>query len=227
MRVPPSGTEPAEWRDWLNADEHSRLARKLRAADVQRELTSRACLRQLLGHYLDRPPSSIAFALEPDGKPFLAHTSAGERLEFNVSHAGDWALLAFGHGLRVGVDIEPWSELEFDQLVRGFFSPVEKDAWAQLRAEEKRAAFFAAWTRKEAYLKALGTGLAKPLDSFAVRFTPRDSPAELLWCADDPRAPERWSMTAFTPAPGYSGALAVETAVTHVVRLTFRVAPRN
>lgn len=208
--MPASGAEPPTRLDVLTEDERARLARKRQAADRQRELTSRAALRLLLGAYLGRPAREIGIATEGEGKPVLADAPAGTRIEFNVSHSGNWVLLAFALGCRVGIDVEAWTELSSDEIVRGFFAPPEQLAWEQLPPAEKQAAFFSAWTRKEAFLKALGVGLARPLDSFAVRFAPRDAPAELLWCADDPLAPQRWTFAACDPHSGYSGAVAVE-----------------
>jgi 4'-phosphopantetheinyl transferase len=204
----------------LHDDERARLARKRQVADRQRELTSRAALRLLLGAYLDRPAAEISFAVERGGKPVLATVSAGPRVEFNVSHAGDWVLLAFTPNRRLGVDVEAWSELASDDIVHGFFAPAEQATWTQLAPAEKQAAFFSAWTRKEAFLKALGIGLARPLDSFAVHFAPGDTAAGLLWCADDPLAPQRWTIVGCNPAPSYSGAIAVEAPEIRIVRHT-------
>lgn len=220
VRVPAIGAEPAGWRALLTPDEQARVERKRMPADRQRELTSRAVQRQLLGCYLGVRPEAVAFATEQRGKPVLAGGAPGARLEFNLSHSGDWSLLAFVWNHPIGADIERWRELERDDLVRQFFAPAEQQEWAGIPPAARRAAFFAGWTRKEAYLKALGVGLMKPLDSFAVRMAP-DAPAALLWCAEDAAAATRWRMDAFTPAEGYSAAIAFSSAVTTIRRFTF------
>lgn len=220
VRVPAVGAEPADWRALLTPDEQARVERKRMSADRQRELASRAVQRLLLGAYLGVTAGSIAFSTEQRGKPVLAGTQAGSRVEFNLSHSGDWSLLAFARNHPVGVDIERWRDLERDDLVRQFFAPVEQREWEGIAPEMRRAAFFAGWTRKEAYLKALGVGLMKPLDSFAVRLAP-DAPAALLSCAGDSEAAARWRIDAFTPAENYSAAIAVSSEVTTIRCFTF------
>lgn len=213
--VPEIGAEPAGWAGLLTSEERARVERKRMPADRQRELTSRAVQRQLLGGYLGLRPEAVAFATEQRGKPVLAGALPGARLEFNLSHSGDWSLLAFVWNHPVGADIERWRDLERDDLVRQFFAPAEQGEWAGIPPEGRRAAFFAGWTRKEAYLKALGVGLMKPLDSFAVRMA-SDAPAALLSCVNDPAAASRWRIDAFTPAENYSAAIAVSSEVTTI-----------
>lgn len=220
VRVPEVGTEPAGWAELLTSEERTRVERKRMPADRQRELTSRAVQRQLLGGYLGVRPETVAFSTEQRGKPVLAGAAPGARLEFNLSHSGDWSLLAFVRDHPVGADIERWRDLERDDLVRQFFASAEQSEWAGIPPEMRRAAFFAGWTRKEAYLKALGVGLMKPLDSFAVRMAP-EAPAALLSCLDDPAAASRWRIDAFTPAENYSAAIAVSSEVTTIRCFTF------
>ncbi|HEY0968283.1 MAG TPA: 4'-phosphopantetheinyl transferase superfamily protein [Opitutaceae bacterium] len=220
VRVPAVGAEPAGWRALLTSDEQARVERKRMPADRQRELSSRAVQRLLLGAYLGVRPESVAFTTEQRGKPVLAGAVPGARLEFNLSHSGDWSLLAFARNHPVGADVERWRDLERDDLVRQFFAPAEQREWADIPPERRRAAFFAGWTRKEAYLKALGVGLMKPLDSFAVRLDP-GAPAALLSCTEDPAAATRWRIDAFTPAEAYSAAVAVSSAVTTIRCFTF------
>lgn len=211
---------PPHWTGLLTPEERERVARKRIPIDGRRTLTSRACLRILLGGYLGVPPHEIALAAGAGGKPALAGPAASGQLEFNVSHSGEWVLLGFSRGLAVGVDVEHHRELEFDDLVKGFFSPAERAAWAALPPDGRREAFFATWTRKEAYLKALGVGLAKSLDSFTVTVGASTTP-QLVWCADASHASEHWSIASVTPAPEYSAAVAVGSAVRCVRSFTF------
>lgn len=195
-------------RGWLNAAEQQTIARKRQAADAQRELAGRAALRYLLGSYLNLAPQRVPIAANEHGKPMVTGLSPAQHLEFNVSHSGEWVLLAFTRENPLGIDVECHRPVEFDELVRGFFSPAERAVWSGLQPEHKSLAFYAAWTRKEAYLKALGLGLSRALDGFTVRYAPREAPPALLWCADDPKAPERWRILDLELAPGYSAALA-------------------
>jgi 4'-phosphopantetheinyl transferase len=189
--------------------------------DSRRTLTSRACLRLLLGAYLACPATEITLAATLGGKPILGGPAMPDRIEFNVSHSDEWVLLGFSRGLPLGVDVERRRELEFDDLVKGFFSPREREQWTRLGPAQRPDAFFAAWTRKEAYLKALGVGLARSLDSFAVAFDAASAPA-LLWCADDALAPQRWRIVAVDLAPGYAAALAVDSSAESLQTFTFQ-----
>jgi len=136
---------------------------------------------------------------------------SAQRLNFELFSQKmiEWVILGFSRGPALGLDVECHRELEFDDLVTGFFSPIERKAWASLPLTNRCEAFFAAWTRKEAYLKALGVGLAKSLDSFSVSLGAGSS-GKLVWCADHPRAPQTWHFVSIDPAPGYAGALALD-----------------
>jgi 4'-phosphopantetheinyl transferase len=219
VRADTGEAEDDRWRLLLAGPERERLARFHFAADARREAVSRGALRVLLGGYLGLPPEELAFATEAKGKPVLAGAAPGERIEFNVSHSGEWVLLAFARGRRVGIDLERWREIEAEQILRDFFLPEELEEWRQWPEAGRPAAFFGAWTLKEAYLKALGAGLAKPLRSFRVRIGP-GVPAALAWCAEDDRAPDRWSLVPLEVAPGYSAALAAENEISGVASFT-------
>ena len=220
IAVPDADRIPPYWLGLLAPEEQARVARKRIPQDARRVLTSRACLRLLLGRYLDLPPASVAIAVSVNGKPHLAAPPASPRLEFNVSHSGDWVVLAFACGLPLGVDVECHRELEFSELVNAFFSPPERETWSKLPSADHTHAFFSAWTRKEAYLKGLGLGLLKPLDSFSLALG-FDPAAELLWCASDAAAPQRWLIASVDLAPGYACALAVGSAATALHTFTF------
>jgi len=221
VKVPEEADLPANWPGLLTSEERERVARKRIPVDARRTLTSRACLRLLLGMYLGRPPLQIALETTPEGKPSLSGPPAPGKIEFNVSHSAEWVLLGFSRGLSLGVDVECRRELEFDDLVTGFFSPIERNAWAALPLTSRFEAFFAAWTQKEAYMKALGVGFAKALDSFAVTLE-AGSDGGLVWCADDPQAPQRWRIFSVDPAPGYAGALAVASSARGLQTFTFQ-----
>ena len=142
------------------------------------------------------------------GNPRWAAPNAGIR--FNVSHSQEIALIAVAHGREVGVDIEFVRQLtDQEQLLTSNFSSREVAAFRLLPRQQQQAAFFAGWTRKEAYLKACGEGLSIPLDSFAVSLGP-DDPAALLEVRHDPMEPARWGMANLSVAPGYAGALVAE-----------------
>jgi 4'-phosphopantetheinyl transferase len=131
---------------------------------------------------------------------------SGSDVRFNVSHSGGWALLAVTRGSEVGIDIERVdSRFAADQIPERFFSPGEVARLRGLPADQQTAAFFRCWTRKEAYIKARGLGLALPLDSFDVSLGP-DDPPELLRGADG------WCVQDFDAPPGFAAAVVAEGA---------------
>jgi 4'-phosphopantetheinyl transferase len=196
-------------RPILSNDERKRAARFHFERDRSRFIATRARLRILLGHYLKKKPSEIGFSYGPNGKPFL---SSGEdaRLRFNLSHSRGIVLYAVTHEREIGVDLEYNSEnVDIDALAKRFFSLREIAALKSLPEHEKQRAFFACWTRKEAYIKARGEGLSLPLDSFSVSLNPLE-PAVLLEVQDNPEESSRWALIELDSGPRYAGALAVE-----------------
>lgn len=194
----------------LAADERHRAARFHFARDRQRYIVAHGLLRVLLGSYLGYPPERLEFVSGPHGKPALAGAAGASPLRFNLSHAHGRVLYAVTSQREVGVDIEEQRELpDAEQIAERFFSVREREVWRAVPAHEKSAAFFACWTRKEAYLKAIGMGLAMPLDAFAVSLAPGE-PARLVEVKGGPYEPARWSLRDLPPIPGYAAALAVE-----------------
>lgn len=205
----------------LSPDEHARADRLHDSAHRRRFVLAHGALRALLARYLDAPPSAITYVVGAHGKPSLAARD-GERadVEFNLSHSADIALVAVARGQPVGVDVQHWSEsVEHLRLADRFFSPHERDALRALthQSEQIASAFFAAWTRKEAYVKATGYGVARGLHHFDVTVGPGEH-ARLLADRLDPEAPARWSMTALEPAPRYSAAVVVASPLREVRR---------
>lgn len=175
-----------------------------------RFIAGRAALKSILSGYLEINPRSVEFSLGPQGKPELKAGMAESGIRFNLSHSGDFALVAVTQGLAVGVDIEAVNrEFAGEDIARRFFSPDEVARLVALPSGERIAAFFRCWTRKEAYIKALGKGLSLPLDSFDVTFEPGVS-ALLLRSTESEDEPSRWSMYDLAVPEGYTGALVVE-----------------
>ena len=155
----------------LSSDETARAATFYFERDRLRFVVCRGILRVLLGHYLERTPRSVEFSYGPNGKPALAGwllPPDGKALFFNVAHSEGFALFAFTRLGEIGVDLECMRDLpDWEQVAAAAFSPHEL---AQLRAcpaERRREEFFRAWTRQEAVLKALGTGLGAVADAGA------------------------------------------------------------
>jgi 4'-phosphopantetheinyl transferase len=210
----------SSWR-FLSPDEHARAQRLAQSVHRRRFVLAHGALRALLAGYLDAAPSAITYVVGAHGKPSLA-AGDGVRasVEFNLSHSEDIALIAVARGQPVGVDVQHWSEsVEHLRLADRFFSPHERDALRALthEAEQVAGAFFAAWTRKEAYVKATGYGIARGLHHFDVTLAPGEH-ARLLADRLDPDAPARWSMTALEPAPRYSAAVVAASPLREVER---------
>ena len=191
----------------LSADERDRAARfcfeHLRDAFT----LSRGILRVLAGRYLGAGPECIAFAYAEQGKPRLA--SPESPLAFNLAHSGCFAVYAFATGCDVGVDIERIRAMSDQEgIVRRFFSAEEGAEWLALDEAQRAPAFFRCWTRKEAYIKAVGDGLAMPLGGFRVSFAP-GAPAQLLHAAGGPATVNQWSMHNLPAPEGYAAALAL------------------
>jgi 4'-phosphopantetheinyl transferase len=196
----------------LSADEQERAARFRFERDRRRFIAARGILRTIAGRYLGLPAASLRFRYNPWGKPALNLTNEQGWLSFNLSHSHQMALYAFAREQTLGIDVEyirPLEESELEQLAAYHFSPYESAMLKSLPGREKLQAFFACWTRKEAYIKARGQGLMIPLSSFDVTLTPEE-PAALLASREEPEAPRRWSLLALHPAPTYAAALAIE-----------------
>jgi 4'-phosphopantetheinyl transferase len=196
----------ADFRPLLNAQEQDRAARFHFPRDRRRFVVCRGLLRKLLAFYTGTSAEQIEFACNPFGKPALQF--ARSALHFNLSHSGPLALLAFSRAQEVGVDLEQIRPIpEEAEIASRFFSSQEAESLNELPPEEKMAAFFRCWTRKEAYLKASGHGLATPLDSFSVSLKPGE-PAALLSIQIGEAS--SWSIIHLEPAPGFLGAAAFQ-----------------
>lgn len=168
-------------------------------------ILTRGTLRSLLSRYLRTHPKEITFQYTEYGKPFLANSE----LCFNVSHTDGLALMAFMLKREVGVDVErvrPQSDVM--TIAERFFSVHERSNLRRLTGNEVHAAFFRCWTRKEAYIKAVGEGLSHPLHQFDVAIDPNPRQA-LLATRPDPEERKRWSIYNVPVQTGYAAALAL------------------
>jgi 4'-phosphopantetheinyl transferase len=189
----------------LAADEKARAERFVFERDRNRFIAARGILRQLLGRYLHREPANLRFAYHAKGKPFLAHPATNRPLEFNIAHSRGLALLAFSFDFPLGVDIEfVRSDIAAEEIAERYFSPQEVVELLSLPPVARAEGFFLGWTRKEAYVKAIGGGLHIPLSSFRVSLTPA-RPA-ILESTDN----SRWSLRSLSPGSEYAGALVAE-----------------
>jgi len=145
----------------LSASERGRATRFQFDRDRNRFLACRSLLRRLLGAFTGTDPASVRIEADSFGKPFIPHSS----LQFNISHCGDVFLGGFSNS-EIGVDLE--SIRPIPEKVEEYFTPKERESLQAGSAAARAESFFEIWTRKEAVLKALGTGLFRDLDSLEV-----------------------------------------------------------
>ena len=203
---------------FLSADERERANRFVVRSARDRYTIARAVLRNILARYVSEAPADLRFGYAEHGKPHLAHPHTSIR--FNVSHSHDLAVYALTSDQPVGVDVEYLYRRKIVDRLRiayRFFSDREYNTLAAMPPYQRDRAFLACWTRKEAFVKAIGQGLTCPLDQFDVTVDP-NGPAELLATRWDVYYAQRWTMTNIDPGPDYIGTLAVEN---RDVRLNF------
>lgn len=199
-----------EMRSTLSADECARADRFHFERDRNRFIVGRGSLRTILGAYLKKNPTELSFSYSRYGKPALEGQPVANHLSFNLSHANELALIAITRDRRIGVDIEfIRPDLASEQIAERFFSPHEVTALRALPQDVQSEAFFNCWTRKEAYIKAIGEGMSLPLDQFNVSLAP-GSAAALLGNVRDAGEVSRWSLRELHPGAGYRAAVAVE-----------------
>src|SRR5262249_10829075 len=170
-------------------------------------VVTRAALRSILSDYLDLSPLRLSFVHGPQGKPALANWGW---LHFNVSHSQDVALIAVTRRSEIGVDVERLRPFINDLgMAERYFSPRETELLRALTGTRRSEAFFHAWTRKEAYLKASGKGLSYGLERVEVTLLPEDEPrfVRIDGCE---RLASEWSLRHLVPAVGCVGAVTLQ-----------------
>lgn len=195
----------SDYESTLSASEHARAERYITEELTEQSILTHGWLREVLAGYLDRVPSDLEFRYGEHGKPSLSDAP----LHFNVSHSASTIVIAATTRDEFGVDVEFEKEdRDLASLARRYFSADEVSRFECLPLDQQPAAFYRTWTRKEAYLKALGGGLTLPLDRFAVTLEPDASPA-LLWSDLDPTNHPGWWLASFRPAPDVAGAIII------------------
>ena len=194
----------------LSNDERLRAERFYFEKDRKRFIIGRGILRMILGCYLRVEPSRVQFCYGKHGKAELSDALGKRNIFFNMSDSEGLALYAFTRSHEIGVDIESIREIsEMDQIAQSFFSSGENAVFCSIPNGKKKEAFFNCWTRKEAFIKAIGEGLSRPLDKFEVSLIPGES-AKLLKIDGDSLRASRWSIQALKPASGFVAAFAVK-----------------
>ncbi len=176
--------------------------------DRSRFIAAHGRLRLILSAYLRCQPQDLRFGVEPTGKPHLIGPSSQPSIHFNLSHSGQWAILAVGRQEHIGVDVEQVRPMvDLDHVAARVLSPAEQAILTNLAGQEKLEHFFAMWTRREAAAKATGMGLGAALQSLQI--SPADPAETHAFQAAGGETSPRLYGECFTAAQGYPAAVAV------------------
>ena len=149
----------------LVEEERSRIDQGIFPELGERSFRSRLGLRRILANYLDCSPAEVPLMIEGHGKPILNGEAS---LQFNLSHCGEYAILAVSKQTPLGIDLERIrKESPIDDLAQRCFSIEEQEGWSKTEKEKRRTSFFHLWVQKEAMVKAHGAGMTLPLRHFS------------------------------------------------------------
>jgi 4'-phosphopantetheinyl transferase len=177
--------------------------------DRERFVAGRGLLRVILSPYLGLPANEIIFTYGSHGKPGIRRQEGRPAIQFNLAHSAGTAIYAITRDRPVGIDIELVNhEFPIESVAERFFSKVEVAAFRSLPRDMQRIAFFKCWTRKEAFIKALGDGLSCPLADFDVSLTPGER-ARLLKVRWAPEEASRWCMEDIESVPNCAAAIVI------------------
>lgn len=208
------GVEPNDAVALLSGAELERARSFVRDSDRRHFVASHAFLRRILGRYAAVAPAEIRFEHGPWGKPRLSGVPETRPLEFSLSHSRGVVLVGLAMGQAIGIDVELIRRLDdYDRLAQRFFALGEYRDLCALPEPARLRGFFRYWTRKEAVVKALGTGMRTQLDSFAV--TLAATVQRIDFRASMPCASE-WSLNQLEPCEGAIGAVAVPFRVRRI-----------
>lgn len=148
----------------ISISRHKQLSRFIHKKDAYRSLFAESLVRKVIISNLDIQNRDIHFGRNMYGKPYLLGQS---NFHFNISHSGYWVVMIWGKDA-VGIDIERVKDVDIGVAER-FFSNEEYMDIMSKPESERQEYFCELWTLKESYIKALGTGLSTPLDTFSIR----------------------------------------------------------
>jgi len=178
--------------------------------DRNRFVAAHSYTRWILGRYLKLPPEQILITFNEYGKPELDHINHLGAFKFNLSHSDSVGLFAVTNEMRLGVDVERIMYKDnIEEIAQRFFSAEEVEQLLAQPASQRGEAFFRCWTRKEAYIKAIGGGMSIPLNQFEVTFV-SGVPPQIIQIGGDRSEAARWALHHIHPGEEYVGALAVE-----------------
>ncbi len=202
-RVDLPETEIRKYAKTLSQQEQERAEGFSFADKYEEYVVTRGLLRKALAHMLKQTPEAFEFEYTASKKPYLSRKYANKVISFNASHSHGQALVAVSVGRNIGIDIERIrAGVKYEKLAQRFFSEAEYTALMQCPPEQRLSAFYAIWTRKEAFVKAVGKGIAFGLSEFDVNVDPHQPPVMLAtrW---DPKDASKWLMATIKTEAGY------------------------
>jgi 4'-phosphopantetheinyl transferase len=204
--LPIQASIKTELQKTLSENEQSRLNSLYFPQDKERFLVARSGLRNILARYLNTAPNHIDFHYTELGKPYINN----KNIFFNISHSADCIIYALSNCSPIGIDVEHCKrDIDYLSIAKNFFSENEYLKLLTLHPDERLLAFYRCWTRKEAYIKAIGKGLHFPLDQIEVSILPNEK-VQLIKIMD--KAPEKdlWKIEEFCPQQDYIACVATQ-----------------
>jgi 4'-phosphopantetheinyl transferase len=205
IALPHHPSELSHLENLLSASETDRAGQLKNDRAKKRYIAGRGVLREILGGYLGVAPEKVQIATGEHGKPYLA--DCAENIRFNLSHTGEVMLLAVSSSLEVGVDIETIeTDKPLNDIARIAFSLREQEELLSIpSAHQQTTAFYRCWVRKEACIKACGSGFSLPGNSFDVTCCNEEKPSRIVCCNQS-----FWHVLDIHVPQPYCAALAVE-----------------
>jgi 4'-phosphopantetheinyl transferase len=207
---------PAEinnFKKLMSVDELQKAARFKFDIDRNNYITGRGFLRTILSQYLNTSPEDIMFSYAEKGKPYVKDIE----IKFNLSHSKNYAVYAIALNTEVGIDIEYLKNIpDAYDISERFFSEEEREELKKMNEDRISLAFLNCWTRKEAFIKAVGEGLSYPLADFSVSISPGSEPG-ILWIKKNINEVKEWTLYNIKTDQSYISSVAVKSTGKKIV----------
>ncbi len=212
----------ASYAELMTPEERARNARYLFERSRREHLVGRALVRTTLSRYADVAPGAWRFREGERGRPEIEGPAGAPPLRFNLSHTTGLVAVAVAFDRDVGVDVEDAARQRTTaEIADRFFSPREVADLRALPAADQRDRFFTYWTLKEAYIKAVGLGLAIPLDHFTFLLEP-PGPLAIAFAPERDDDPSAWQFERWRPSARHHLAMAVRRGAGPDLRVIVR-----
>lgn len=205
-----------KYKNVLSAAERLKFESYRFNKDKNKHIASRGILRHILSIYLDDDPKNIVFTYNQYGKPFLKYNYNTKPLFFSTSHSGNIALYAIARNQEVGIDLQQFNRnIDCDLVGSKCYSDLEIKIKNSLPKKQKEHFFYTCWVRKEAFIKAKGTGLSEPLNEFSV-LVDKKYPTRRISKIFRMNEINFWTIIDLFPEDKYYAAIAIEGIQTNL-----------